>query len=132
MKLLDNKTVLVTGGSRGIGSSIVLKLAEHGANIVFTYLSSSKQADIVIRNTQKYDVKVLAVQSDASKYNDCEKLIDLVLKEFGTISSAFFWPLKSLKADFSRFEGVLAPFELDLRLFWLYLRPNRGCLSKDL
>ena len=46
MKLLENKTIVVTGGSRGIGKSIVLKLAENGANVIFTYLSSSEKAKV--------------------------------------------------------------------------------------
>lgn len=39
-KILAGKTALVTGASKGIGKGIVMKLAEHGANVVFTYLSS--------------------------------------------------------------------------------------------
>ena len=44
MKLLENKVAIVTGGSRGIGEAIVLKLAENGANIAFTYVSSDEKA----------------------------------------------------------------------------------------
>tara|TARA_B100001250_G_scaffold407519_1_gene428410 strand:- start:2268 stop:3014 length:747 start_codon:yes stop_codon:yes gene_type:complete len=79
MKLLDNKTILVTGGSRGIGKSIVLKLAQHGANVIFTYLSSSEQANKVVEEAQQYDVKIDSYQSDASNYQDCEDLIDNIL-----------------------------------------------------
>jgi 3-oxoacyl-[acyl-carrier protein] reductase len=43
MKLLQGKTALVTGASKGIGKSIALKYAEHGANVAFTYLSSVEQ-----------------------------------------------------------------------------------------
>lgn len=41
MKLLNNKVAIVTGASRGIGEAIALKLAEHGANIAFTYVSDN-------------------------------------------------------------------------------------------
>ncbi len=41
MKILEGKTVIVTGGSRGIGEGICIKLAEQGANIAFTYVSDS-------------------------------------------------------------------------------------------
>jgi len=44
MKLLENKVAIVTGASRGIGEGIALKLAEHGANVAFTYLSSDEKA----------------------------------------------------------------------------------------
>lgn len=44
MQLLENKVVIVTGGSRGIGEAIALKLAEHGATVAFTYVSSEEKA----------------------------------------------------------------------------------------
>ena len=54
MKLLKQKTAIVTGGSRGIGRAIVLKFAENGANVVFTYVSSTEQANLVVKECQKY------------------------------------------------------------------------------
>ena len=44
MKLLENKVAIVTGGSRGIGEAIVLKLAESGSHVAFTYVSSDEKA----------------------------------------------------------------------------------------
>tara|TARA_B100001250_G_scaffold393667_1_gene396685 strand:- start:4220 stop:4966 length:747 start_codon:yes stop_codon:yes gene_type:complete len=85
MNLLQNKTILVTGGSRGIGKSIVLKLAEYGANVIFTYLSSSKKADLVIKDAQKFGVTVDAFQSDASNYEECQKLINELLDKYSHI-----------------------------------------------
>ena len=85
MNLLKNKTILVTGGSRGIGKSIVLKLAKYGANVIFTYLSSSKKADLVIKDAQKFGVTVDAFQSDASNYEECQKLIDELLDKYSHI-----------------------------------------------
>jgi len=85
MSLLNNKTAIVTGGSRGIGRSIVLKLAENGANVIFTYISSSKKANSVVDEAQKYDGKIIAIKSDASDYNACETLIETTLKSFTTI-----------------------------------------------
>ena len=79
MKLLENKTILVTGGSRGIGKSIVLTLAKHGANVIFTYLSSSEDANKVVEEAKKYDVKIEAYQSDASNYQACEDLVAHIL-----------------------------------------------------
>lgn len=85
MKLLKNKTIVVTGGSRGIGRSIVLKLAEHGANVVFTYVSSSEKANSVVEEAEKNGVSVTAFKSDASKFKDCELLITNVIKKFNQI-----------------------------------------------
>ena len=85
MTLLNNKTVVVTGGSRGIGKSIVLKLAEHGANVVFTYVSSEEKANSVLEEAKKYNVAVMAIKSNASDYAACEKLVETILSQFPTI-----------------------------------------------
>ena len=85
MKLLENKTIVVTGGSRGIGKSIVLKLAENGANVIFTYLSSSEKANMVIEEAQKYGVSIEAFKSDASNYEDCQQLIENILSKHVSI-----------------------------------------------
>ncbi len=85
MKLLQNKTALITGGSRGIGEAIALKFAEHGANIAFTYLSSDDKANALVSKLQEFGVKAKAYKSDASDYNAAELLMSEVLKEFGGI-----------------------------------------------
>ena len=85
MKFLDGKIAIVTGGSRGIGRSIVLKFAQNGAHVVFTYLSSSESANLVVQECAKYNVDVTAVQSDASDYESAKKLIDFVLDKHQTI-----------------------------------------------
>ena len=45
MKLLEGKTAIITGGSRGIGKGIALVFAQHGANVAFTYSSSVESAN---------------------------------------------------------------------------------------
>ncbi len=47
MKLLEGKTAIITGGSRGIGKGIVEVFAKNGANIAFTYSSSSEAAKVI-------------------------------------------------------------------------------------
>lgn len=85
MKLLENKTALITGGSRGIGESIVLKFAEHGANIAFTYLSSEEKANALVEKLTGMGVKARAYKSDAADYAAAEALAAEILKEFGSI-----------------------------------------------
>lgn len=85
MDLLKNKTAIITGGSRGIGKSIVLTLAKHGANIVFTYLSSEEKALTVVKEAQQYGGQIIAIKSDASQYESCELLINEVSEKFTTI-----------------------------------------------
>lgn len=85
MKLLENKTAIVTGGSRGIGEAIVLKFAEQGANVAFTYLSSEEKAKALEAKVAAMGVKVKGYKSDAADYDAAEKLVADVLADFGNI-----------------------------------------------
>ena len=85
MKLLAGKTALITGGSRGIGEAIVLKFAEQGANIAFTYLSSEERAKALEERVAAFGVKVKSYKSDASKLAEAESLTTQVINDFGGI-----------------------------------------------
>ena len=85
MKLLENKVAIVTGGSRGIGEGIVLKLAESGAHIAFTYVSSDEKAKSLEEKIKTFGVKAKAYKSNAGVYADCEAMVNDVVKEFGTV-----------------------------------------------
>ena len=85
MKLLDNKVVLVTGGSRGIGKAIVMKFAEQGAHVFFTYVSSDDKAKSLVKECEKYNVQVTALKKDASNYSLCQEVIDQLIQQYGKI-----------------------------------------------
>lgn len=85
MKLLENRVAIVTGGSRGIGEAIVMKLAESGANVAFTYVNSEERARTLEEKVAATGVKVKGYKSDAGIFEDCEKMVAEVIKEFGTI-----------------------------------------------
>ncbi|MGX5689945.1 3-oxoacyl-[acyl-carrier-protein] reductase [Arcticibacter tournemirensis] len=85
MKLLEGKTALVTGASKGIGRKIAEKFAEHGANVAFTYLSSVEKGQALERELQQAGTKVKGYQSDASKFDAAEKLISDIVADFGTL-----------------------------------------------
>ncbi len=85
MKLLEGKTAIVTGAARGIGKTIALKLAEHGANIAFTDLEYNDAAKEVEKQLQDLGVKAKGYASDASKYEETQNLVDEIQKEFGSI-----------------------------------------------
>ena len=85
MQLLQGKTAIVTGATRGIGKGVALKMAEQGANIAFTYLSSSEKALALEIELQAFGVKAKAYKSDASLMKDAEELIKDVLKNFESI-----------------------------------------------
>ncbi|WP_116128112.1 3-oxoacyl-[acyl-carrier-protein] reductase [Lewinella sp. IMCC34183] len=80
MSLLDGKVALITGGSRGIGASLVRALHAAGAKVAFTYRSSAGPADALVAELGD-DVK--AFQSDASDYAQAEELVKAVVSELG-------------------------------------------------
>jgi 3-oxoacyl-[acyl-carrier protein] reductase len=85
MQLLQGKTAIVTGATRGIGKGVALKLAEQGANIAFTYVSSEEKALALENELQALGVKAKAYKSDASLMKDAEELIKDVLENFESI-----------------------------------------------
>jgi 3-oxoacyl-[acyl-carrier protein] reductase len=85
MKLLENKTALITGASRGIGEAIAIKFAENGANVAFTYLSSEERAKTLEDKLTALGVKARGYKSDAGDYAASEQLANDVLKDFGSI-----------------------------------------------
>lgn len=85
MKLLEGKTVIITGATRGIGKGVALKLAEQGANIAFTYVSSKEKADAIEQELLLLGVKAKAFKSDASIMSEAESLVKEVNKTFGSI-----------------------------------------------
>jgi 3-oxoacyl-[acyl-carrier protein] reductase len=87
MKLLEGKIAIVTGAARGIGAAIALKFAEHGANVVFTYVSdsSAEKAATLEAQLKAMNVRAKAYKSNAADFASCETLVNDVLKEFGNI-----------------------------------------------
>ncbi|NBP68885.1 MAG: 3-oxoacyl-[acyl-carrier-protein] reductase [Cytophagia bacterium] len=85
MKLLQNKTALVTGASKGIGRSIALKYAEQGANVAFTYLSSVEQGQALEAELAAKGVKAKGYRSDASDFAQADKLVNDVIADFGSL-----------------------------------------------
>jgi 3-oxoacyl-[acyl-carrier protein] reductase len=87
MKLLENKTAIITGGSRGIGEAIVIKFAEQGCHVAFTYISdsSAERSKLLEEKCNALGVKAKAYKSNAGNFIDCENFVAEVVKDFGTV-----------------------------------------------
>ena len=85
MKLLQGKTALVTGASKGIGHAIAVRYAEQGANVAFTYLSSVEQGQALEKELQAKGIKAKGYQSDAADFAQAEKLISDIITDFGSL-----------------------------------------------
>jgi len=84
-KILDGKVAIVTGGSRGIGAAIALKLASYGADVAINYSKSADSAKDVVAQIEKMGQKGLAVQADVASFGDAQKMVDEVVEKLGTL-----------------------------------------------
>jgi 3-oxoacyl-[acyl-carrier protein] reductase len=82
---LTGKTALVTGGSRGIGRAIVLRLATQGADVAFSYKGNAAAAAETAAAVEAMGRRALAVQADAKEQDGAEALVKAVLDAFGKI-----------------------------------------------
>ena len=83
---MNNKVVLVTGSSRGIGKATIIKFASEGYNVVINYIENDKEAQEVKEFVEKeYNIKALTIKTDVSNEADVKSMVDTIIKEFGKI-----------------------------------------------
>jgi glucose 1-dehydrogenase len=82
---LNGKVAIVTGGNSGIGQSIVLALAEQGANVVIDYVANPKATEELEAKLAALGERSIGVEADVSKIADLQRLIDTAVKEFGRL-----------------------------------------------
>lgn len=85
MKLLENKTVLITGASRGIGHGIAMEFAKQGANVAFTFNASVEAAKELEKELEGFGVKAKGYQSNAADFDAAQELVKEVLNDFGSL-----------------------------------------------
>jgi len=84
-KLLENKTAIITGATRGIGRGISLAFARNGCNVAFTYSSSTEAAQNLEKELNSIGIKAKSYQSNAADFDQAQQLVDEVIKEFETV-----------------------------------------------
>lgn len=82
---LDDKTCLVTGGSRGIGKAIAIRLAEFGADVAITYARSADAAEAVKKEIEGLGRKCKSIQADAVDLGRAEEVISEIVDDWGKI-----------------------------------------------
>jgi 3-oxoacyl-[acyl-carrier protein] reductase len=85
MRLLEGKTAVITGGSRGIGKGIALRFAAEGANIAITNIIDNDEFQATVSEIAALGVKAKGYVSDASVFADAENVIDEIVRDFGTV-----------------------------------------------
>jgi 3-oxoacyl-[acyl-carrier protein] reductase len=85
MKLLENKTALITGASRGIGKGIAVEFAKQGANVAFTFNASAEAAKELEKELESFGIKAKGYQSNAANFDAAQELVKQVLEDFGSI-----------------------------------------------
>jgi 3-oxoacyl-[acyl-carrier protein] reductase len=83
MKKLENKVVLVTGGSRGIGAATVRRLAAEGARVAFTYTRSAEKANALAAEVNATGGRTIAIGADSAKTGDIINAVNKTVAEFG-------------------------------------------------
>jgi 3-oxoacyl-[acyl-carrier protein] reductase/pteridine reductase len=134
-KLLAGKTALVTGAAKRIGRTIALALAEQGANVAITYLSSQQEAEQTVRELAAFDVDVLAVRCDLRDPESIDATVAEVVSEFGRLdlvvnNAGMFESARLEEITVEQWDLVFAtntraPF-LVARAAYPHLRASRG------
>jgi enoyl-[acyl-carrier protein] reductase III len=82
---LQGKTALITGGSRGIGRAIAVRLAEHGVNIVVNYVRHRRDAEETVAAIEKYGVSCLAIKANVAKEEDVQRMFEEIQAAYNSM-----------------------------------------------
>ena len=121
---LEGKVAIITGGTRGIGKAIVMKLSEQGAKVALNYRKSSKEADALVNELKSKGRDAIAVQADVSNFNQAQEMVKKVVDEFGSIdilvtNAGMNWDGVIWKMTEEQWDRVI---EVDLKGTFNYIR----------
>lgn len=129
----NRKTVIVTGGSRGIGKQISLAFAMAGYNVVINYNKSKEPAEQLCEEIKKHSVDSLAVKADVSNFEESQKLVETAIERFKKIdvlinNSGVVKDNLILRMKEEDFDSVI---EVNLKGTWNMCRHLSGHLLKN-
>ena len=81
----SNKTVIITGASRGIGRAIALAFGKEKANVVINYNHSKEKAEELAQEIQAFGAKTLVIQANVADFEESKQMVEQTINEFGTI-----------------------------------------------
>ena len=81
----ERKTVLVTGGSRGIGKEVALKFAEQGYDVIINYVSDKTDVEAIKKEFEEKNVECLLLKADVSKADEVQELVEKAIEKFEKI-----------------------------------------------
>jgi 3-oxoacyl-[acyl-carrier protein] reductase len=82
---LDGRVALITGGGRGIGRAITLRLARDGANVAINFEKDEAAAQKVVEEATNFGVRAIAIRGSVARYDDCQAVVAKVLETFGSL-----------------------------------------------
>ena len=83
--MLEGKTAVVTGASRGIGKAIALKMAQNGANVAIIYAGNETAAQMTRSQAESYGVKAVAYQCDVASFSEAKTTCGIIIADFGSV-----------------------------------------------
>lgn len=84
-RLLEDRVIIVTGGSRGIGRSIVEELCQQGAKVAFTFMQKQSAADEVIDHVRSLEGEAFAIQTDVRDLKGAQEIVTQTITRFGRV-----------------------------------------------
>ncbi len=137
--MFEDKVVLITGGSRGIGKECVLKFTQLGANVIFVYKGNKKSADDVVNKIKGLGGSVKAIQADVSKEREIYSIIqqalsfgggkiDILVNNAGIVFDREFEEIKYQESLEIIKTNMLAPLFLSQKIAPIMLKHGGGCI----
>lgn len=133
----DRKTALVTGGSRGIGRAICVRLAQDGMDLIFNYQNGEAAAKETVALCESYGVRALAIQADISSSAECDRLmkeasdfgggkIDVLVNNAGITKDTLILKMKDEDLDAVLNVNLKGTFYMMRAVSRLMLRKKQG------